>query len=284
VRAWSKFRDSVALVRAHNCLLAAASVFIGGFLARASVGPGTLAGAGCAFFICAGGYALNDLYDLEADTAGKPWRPLPSGRVGRRFAAGLVGVTWAIGAVLSALAGSTALLFAISWMGLLWLYCSKWKSAGLSGHLLVSAVSSSGFVLGAVLAGNVAAGLFPFLLGFVFHFAREVVKGMADREGDARAGVSTLAVRAGLRKSGLVGSACIAGVMAISLLPLAAGLYGILYAVPVLAIQPLLLLCMYNVMMTSKNGGPQAEIYARVAGILKALMPVGLLAFVLGGI
>jgi hypothetical protein len=71
--------------------------------------------------------------------------------------------------------------------------------------------------------------------------------------------------------------------MALSILPFAAGVYGVLYMVPVVAIQPLLALCIYLVVASRREGAAATEPYGRVATILKAVMPVGLLAFLLGG-
>lgn len=51
--------------------------------------------------IYAGGIALNDVFDLEVDKAERPGRPLPSGRVSRRFAM-VLGVTSLLAGVLLA--------------------------------------------------------------------------------------------------------------------------------------------------------------------------------------
>jgi geranylgeranylglycerol-phosphate geranylgeranyltransferase len=233
--------------------------------------------------ICAGGYALNDVYDVETDRVNKPRRPLPAGRVGRRAAVCAAAVCWTAGLGLSLLAAPVAAAFAVVWVALLWLYSLKLKSAGVAGHLLVSMVSSSGFVLGSLLAGSVLAGLFPFCIAFVFHFAREIVKGMADSAGDSRAGIRTLPVRVGERGSRMLCAASIGAVMALSIVPFAAGAYGVYYLVPVLAIQPLLAFCIYMIVASRRSGAPAAQSYWRAARILKAAMPVGLLAFLRGG-
>ncbi len=277
-------RDILLITRLHNCLLAAASVLIGSFLAVPALTRASLLGASVALFISAGGYALNDVYDVRTDAVNKPFRPLPSGRLGKRDACGLAAACWAAGLGLALFAGRVAVDFAFACMILLWLYSFRLKSAGAAGPLLVSAVSSSGFVLGAALGGRAGAGLPPFALGFAFHFAREIVKGAVDVKGDGRAGVRTLPVRMGERGSAMLSAASIAAVMALAILPFAAGLYGLLYLVPVLAMEPLLALCIYLIIAQRWYGRPASPAYGRVAGILKAVMPVGLLAFLLGAI
>jgi len=273
----------MVLARPHNCLLAAASVLIGCLLAGGAPDARVLAGAAAAFLIPAGGYALNDIYDLEADRADKPWRPLPSGAVGRRGALLAAAIAWSAGLTLSAIAGPTGVAFAVSWMLLLWLYSTRLKSAGLAGHVLVSAVASSGFILGAALGGGVVAGLVPFSVALSFHLAREIVKGAADMRGDAAAGVRTLAVGAGAGAVVPLSAASIAAAMALSIVPYAVGVYGASYLVPILAVQPFLGLALGLIVAPGRVGGAAAPPYGRVATILKAVMPVGLLAFLLGG-
>jgi len=280
---WSKARDFVVLTRFHNCLLAAASVMVGSFLADPSVTGVSLLGASAALFISAGGYVLNDIYDIGTDSINKPLRPLPSGRVGKRNAVRLTVICWGAGLGLSVFAGPVAVDFAFDYMLFLWLYSFRLKSAGVAGPILVSAVSSSGFVLGAALGGNATAGLLPFVIGFVFHFAREVVKGAVDVKGDRGAGIRTLPVRMGRRRSVVLCVASIAAVMALSIIPYAAGVYGLFYLVPVLAIQPLLALCIYLIVASGREEPSVVHSYGRAARILKAVMPVGLLAFLLGG-
>jgi len=276
--------QTVVLLRLHNCLIAAASVLVGAFLARSSLAPRALLGAAAAFLVAAGGYALNDLYDIETDRVNKGWRPLPSGRIGRRYAMSLAALLWVAGIVLSASAGAAALGFAIAWTVLVWLYCSRLKSAGLAGHLIVSAVASSGFMMGAAIGGRSAAGLLPFGLAFLFHFAREVVKGTADIRGDVAAGIRTLPAGLGQRASAVLCTASLAAVMALSVLPWAAGVYGVYYMLPVLVIEPLLALCIYMIVSSTADDRANARAHGRVAKILKAVMPVGMLAFLLGGI
>jgi len=271
-------------MRLHNCLLAAASVLIGFYLAGAEVTGAALAAAAMALSVCAGGYALNDIYDVETDRLNKPWRPLPSRRISRREAVLAVACCWGLGLACSVRAGRPAPAFALSYMGLIWLYCYRLKSGGVAGHMLISAVSSSGFILGGVLGGRALAGAVPFFLACMLHFARELVKGVVDLGGDRRTGVSTLPVRLGERGRVLVCTASIVALMALCIVPYAAGVYGLLYMLPVLAVEPMLGLCIYLIVSSRRKGIPASRSYGQAACILKAVMPVGLLAFLLGGV
>ncbi|MCA1686855.1 MAG: UbiA family prenyltransferase [Planctomycetia bacterium] len=79
------------LVRLPNVFTAAADSLAGWLLVEGSLRdpdqwlPLVLASA----FTYAGGIVLNDVFDYEVDRVERPGRPLPSGQVGRGFAAGL---------------------------------------------------------------------------------------------------------------------------------------------------------------------------------------------------
>ena len=82
------------LVRLPNVFTAAADSLAGWLLVQGTFGePGRwlpLVLASVAIY--AGGIVLNDVFDYEVDRVERPERPLPSGRVSRRFAAGLGGI------------------------------------------------------------------------------------------------------------------------------------------------------------------------------------------------
>ncbi len=96
------------LVRLPNVFTAAADslagwLFVGGTLAD----PGRwfpLVAASMAIY--AAGIVLNDVFDYATDLRERPSRPLPSGRVSRRFAKWLGGSLLALGPVVAALSGS----------------------------------------------------------------------------------------------------------------------------------------------------------------------------------
>jgi 4-hydroxybenzoate polyprenyltransferase len=237
------------------------------------------------FFVCCGAYVLNDIYDLAADRVNKPLRPLASGRVGWRHAVRLVFVLWAIGAAFALLSGIEASMFCAAWIGLLWLYSWRIKAKGLAGHVAISGVASSGFVLGAVVGGVPGAGAVPFVLAFLFHLPREVAKGIADLEGDRSAGLATLAVRVGVNRAMTVLMLLIVAAAVAGLVPFASGVYGSLYFLPVaFVVYPLLGVCLW-VIHKAKDRGLEADKAAnRVAVLLKATMPAGLAAILLAGV
>lgn len=95
------------LVRLPNVFTAAADSLAGWLLVRGSLDEPErwLPLVTASMAIYAAGIALNDVFDYEIDRRERPNRPLPSGRVSRRFAARLGGLLLALGPSLAALSG-----------------------------------------------------------------------------------------------------------------------------------------------------------------------------------
>jgi geranylgeranylglycerol-phosphate geranylgeranyltransferase len=238
-----------------------------------------------AFFVCAGAYVLNDIYDIQTDRINKPWRPLASGRVTPVAGAKLVLGLWAVGAGFALLSGRAAGVFFAGWVALLWLYSWKIKGQGWAGHVLVSIVASSGFMLGAIVGRDPAAGVVPLAVAFLFHLAREVAKGIADLRGDLAAGLSTAAVRVGDRKAMAILLWLICAVAGASLIPYVSGLYGGLYFLPVgLVIYPMLGICVWVALRARSRDMDAGRAADSISRMFKVAMPVGLVAFFLAGV
>ncbi len=101
------------LVRLPNVLTAPADSLAGWLLVGGSLADVRhwLPLAAASTLLYAGGMALNDLVDIETDRIERPSRPLPSGRVSRSFAAGLVAAGLILGPLLALLSGSLWSLF-----------------------------------------------------------------------------------------------------------------------------------------------------------------------------
>jgi geranylgeranylglycerol-phosphate geranylgeranyltransferase len=275
----------IALTRPHNCIIALASVLAGAFLASGVLGQDAVISSVMAFFVCAGAYVLNDLYDVRSDTVNKPGRPLAAGRLSRQSAGALVIGLWALGLGFAILGGREAVIFSVAWMIALWLYSFKLKALGIVGHMAVSAVASSGFLLGALAGGDAGAGWMPFAIALFYHLAREIAKAASDVRGDRAAGAATLAVRLGAERSLRAALWCIVGVMVVSLIPYVFRLYGYLYLLTVvLVIYPLLVICVLKIIRAGGDAARTGRASRAVATMLKAAMPAGLVAFFLAGV
>ena len=96
------------LVRLPNVFTAAADSLAGWLLVGGALAAFDrwLPLSAASMAIYAAGIALNDVFDYEIDLQERPGRPLPSGRISRRFAAWLGGILLALGPCLAALSGS----------------------------------------------------------------------------------------------------------------------------------------------------------------------------------
>jgi 4-hydroxybenzoate polyprenyltransferase len=260
-------------------------VTIGAFLAGALPARNSVAAAAMTLFVCAGAYAINDFFDISTDRIAKPRRPLPLAQLAPRAALLFAGCLWAAAAVVAPIAGRWGLAFCGGWMGLLVLYSWKLKGSGIYGHVVVSLVASSGFLLGAGVAGGWGAGIAPACIAFGFHLAREIAKGVADVPGDEAAGIRTLAVRTGGRRALVLSVSCSIAAALVALVPFALKMYGPLYLVPVVGIvYPLVAFCGLRVLRAIRGGASGEAAGRSVAGALKYAMIVGLFALVLAGL
>jgi 4-hydroxybenzoate polyprenyltransferase len=105
-------------------------------------------------------------------------------------------------------------------------------------------------------------------------------------EGDAAAGIRTLAVRAGLRRALEAAVACAVAAAGLSLVPYLLSAYGTGYLVIIVAgAYPVLGACCFRIIGALRTEGADLEAAGRGgARLLKAVMPVGLAAFLAAGV
>lgn len=271
---------AVKLLRVHNCAIGGFSVVVGGIVGGGDA-RATVTGAIVAFLAAAGGYALNDIFDLEVDRAVKPWRPLPSG-LSTRIAWVLCIALWSDGLIIAFSGGMVLAVFYCTWLGLLTGYTLVMKKMGLIGHLASSAASSSGILLGGFIVGQPIKTILPFTLAFLLHMMREIVKSMADRRGDLEFEIGTVAVRWGIRASLWLATWLAVAVLMLSIVPFIIDQFGGLYLVIVAgAIYPIVLVGVRLLWVCRDLDEIQGQA-ARTALLLKIAMPIGLLAFITG--
>jgi geranylgeranylglycerol-phosphate geranylgeranyltransferase len=148
----------------------------------------------------------------------------------------------------------------------------------LLGNLMVSAVSSSGFALGAWLAGAPRAALAPALLAFLFIMGREIVKDVEDLPGDRACGARTLGALLGERRALAVALGFFALFTALVPWPYWMQIFGRSYlftyafgVLPLLGVAVLLML---------RDASPANLL--RVSWLLKLDMLLGVIGFYLG--
>jgi geranylgeranylglycerol-phosphate geranylgeranyltransferase len=222
---------------------------------------------------------INDTFDADIDRVNKPRRPIPSGRLSRRYVAWVYGVGTAVltGVMIVALPAPILALM-IAWEILLFLYAASAKRVALVGNLLISVVCASAFAVGPMVTGARDVVVFPVCFAFVFVMGRELVKGAEDVEGDGMAGARTLAVRFGATRTAGWGAMllflCTAAAPGPVLTGYFSGAYGVLVQ---LVFVPGVLAAAYLVLKS-----PRRETFNRASWILKAEMLVGIVGIGLG--
>jgi geranylgeranylglycerol-phosphate geranylgeranyltransferase len=216
-------RQVLVLIRVRSCLAGATVSIVGSRIGGGSLGLEEIAAASSVASAIAFAQTYNDFVDRFLDQADKPWRPLPSGRLSPLAARRVSAVAAAL-SLLSALAASLDLaLFCLVVLFLSWAYSMYWKGTVLLGNLVVAALASTTVPYGALASGGSFSSQVLAVQATVFTIvlAHEVVKTIRDADGDALAGLSTLATRAGVATTarvavGLIGISvlvCIAPVL-----------------------------------------------------------------------
>ncbi len=186
-------------------------------------------------FVSAGGYIINDYFDVRIDNINKPDENVIDKEVKRRVAMGAHAVLSSIGVLIgiflawrSNILLTGGVLFAASVIAL-WFYSTTFKYKFLTGNLVVSLltgmvpfmvaifevpkiisaynlqlseqISKYGFAATTtILLVTSAYGIFAFLLSLI----REMIKDMEDIEGDKEYGCKTIPIVIGIKKAKLI--------------------------------------------------------------------------------
>ncbi len=265
-------RALVMIIRPANVVLTALSVAVGASCSSAPAGITLAAACACAALIAAGGYVVNDCFDVETDRINRPYRPIPSGALSHRTAVSWAVILFAAGVSLSWLLPIRfALMVMVIALALVW-YAGKLKRTILWGHILVAIISGSAFVFGGMLGTRLAPAFAPAFLAAAFHLGREMLKAAADYPGDMEQGYDTLAVRRGVERTCRLASIPLAGVIALSPIPFIIGWFGFCYLVSVIILIDGLLAYVIARIWQS----PSSETAARMATLLKWGMVAGI--------
>lgn len=196
----SSVKTVIELVRAPAALSVPGDVIAGATAAR-RLGPATPALALSSCLLYWAGMALNDYADREIDAVERPDRPIPSGRIGARFALGLAGGLTAAALGTAALAGGrTSLALAAPLAATVWGYDLGLKHTP-AGPATMATCRTLDVLLGAGTARVRAAAPAAAAMGAhtlaVTTVSRAEVTG-SDRRLPASALATTAAVAAGL--------------------------------------------------------------------------------------
>jgi len=259
----NKLRALYKLARPFNALSGALAVFLGGYVARTGEWDKV---------------AMAALVTLLMTGAGNAWNDYPSGLVSPPvawiYALVLTGIALVIAAFINLPSFIVALLAAL----VLLVYSWKLKSTVLVGNATVAAMSALSIIFGGIAAGNVVPTLLLAFIVAVAIMGREVLKTLADYEGDLRQRVRTISTIWGRRPARIVFFLFIAATGWVMMLPYLLDLYKPVYAyIVALGVYPVLFYAVTKV--TRLSTGRQLE---RVSQVMKLDFLVWFVAVLFG--
>jgi 4-hydroxybenzoate polyprenyltransferase len=151
--------------------------------------PLALCAAACALGF---GNVINDIVDYQTDSISHPHRPIPRGDMTLRNAELLCGALFlaaliAAGSISPTYFGATLVPLCI-----LIVYSLFLKGTPFAGNITVSALIAYTLFYGA-LGGQFSPVYIPAVIAFLLNLVREIIKDLADKEGDVSAGITTTA-------------------------------------------------------------------------------------------
>jgi 4-hydroxybenzoate polyprenyltransferase len=200
-----KFVSFLKLTRVWNLIILALSQY---FTATMLISPANLLDVRLFFLvastclIAAGGYIINDYYDIKIDLVNKPKRVVIGQGITRRYALlyhtllTITGIT--IGAFLDWRIG--AINFSSAF--LLWWYSNDLKRQPFIGNFVVGLLTGASILMVDSLyhSGNTLIYIYASF-AFFMSLIREIIKDMEDLKGDNTFGCKTLPIVWGLRKT-----------------------------------------------------------------------------------
>lgn len=225
--------------------------------------------------VAAGGYVINDLFDIETDKINRPEKLIISRHIQHKTAIIFYSILTVSGIIFGFLSGLGMGLLCIALAVLLYFYSSDLKGDSLEGNLLISLMAGMVVYLssrGVFVHKNTFTGLFS-ILAFSITMTRELIKDIEDIEGDKAHGYETFAVKRGVDASKklslvfmLISIAMIWGIGVFSMQRL-----FIVYSA-IASILPLLYVC--YLILKAKN----KKEYRKISDYLKIIMFIGLIS------
>jgi 4-hydroxybenzoate polyprenyltransferase and related prenyltransferases len=175
-----------------------------------------------------GGNALNDYIDRDIDVVSHPERPVPSGRMKAEHAL-YAGCAMLLVSVLMSIVFWDALSIAIVIIAcvLMFAYELALKQRGLAGNVTIAVQTGMIFLLGGAIVDNISGVYVLAGMAMLVNIGREITKDIEDMEGDI--GRSTLPMKIGKRKAGIVAAIFFIAGPVLSIWPIIDGMFSSLY-------------------------------------------------------
>ena len=152
--------------------------------------------------IAAGGYIINDYYDIKIDLVNKPERVVIGKSITRRYAILFHTALSISGTALGFFVGWRIALINFLSAFLLWIYSNHLKRQPFIGNFVVAVLTAISILVVNVLYQPINSLVITYaLFAFSMTLVREVIKDMEDWKGDNTFGSQTLPIIWGLRKT-----------------------------------------------------------------------------------
>lgn len=153
-------------------------------------------------FIAAGGYIINDYYDVKIDLVNKPDRVVIGKGITRRYAILLHTVLSILGILLGLLLNWRISAINFASVFLLWWYSNDLKRQPFIGNVVVALMTGIAIMMVDAIyqTGNTLIVIYA-TFAFFMTLIREIIKDMEDLKGDNTFGCRTLPIIWGLRKT-----------------------------------------------------------------------------------
>jgi len=286
----NKITGIIRLIRPINCIIMGFAVLVGAIVANQSLSfnIATLTrmafGFITGFTFLAAANTVNDYYDRKIDAVNEPNRPIPSGIVKPNEALGYAAVLSVTGFVAAFLTNIPSLTLAVIAWFLFTYYTTKGKKTGILGNFIVSACIAIPFIYGSLITkGLIDKALTPIVIAFTgmaffSTVGREIIKGIADVEGDKLEGVRTVAAIYGSRKAAFLALLFYVLAVILSFFPLLLENKVSVWYFPFVVVADL----GFIFSSTSLLQNYSRENARRVKNIARIWMVIGLFAFVAG--
>ncbi|MCP4424520.1 MAG: UbiA family prenyltransferase [Chloroflexi bacterium] len=266
------------LSRPLTSLSGALAVLLGGYVAGTEVWDKIFLACLTTLLVAGSANAWNDYLDIEIDRVNQPGRPLPAGLISlnqaKYFSFGLAGLSL----ILAAFINLPAFWVAVASNAMLYIYSWKLKSTVLMGNATVAVLSAMSAIYGGVAAGNVRPTLWLAVIIATAIMGREVLKTLADYEGDLRQHCRTVATVWGKRPARIVFYLLVGATIVVMLMPYFLNVYRPIYAyIVVIGVFPVVVYILARV--SHYRSGPQLE---RLSQLMKYDFLVWFLAVALG--
>ena len=220
---------------------------------------------------------INDIYDIEIDKVNQPERPLAKQIISINSALSLSLILLLIGLTSSLLISYYNIIITAIFSFLSWFYNIWGKKQGIIGNSIVASSMSIPFIFGGIITGNISLLVWSIsLIAFLSGMGREIIKTIADVEGDKIKGIKSVSIQFGSRNAMLIACGFIIISILISFIPVYLNLIQIYY-IPLLILTDLILL--YSIFVLSKNYSKSESLkvkkyilYAMLFGLITFLM------------